>query len=894
MSRSPERPPRLSTALLRRILPSGGRRDCILGDFHEEFLRRSREDSGRSASVWYRREAVSVAAYALRRRLGFAAVRPRSTTTTANTTRSEEVWTSILQDLTTTARNLRRSPGFSLIAIFSLAIGIAGSTLIFGFVNALFFRPPAGVRDPSELIVIYTNHPGRPFGSSAYPDVEDIREQVSALNGVTAFDTDEELRLDEGSSVSLFGMEVDSDYFRTLGIALSLGRGFTSEESAPKPSESVVIVSHEAWQDYFGGTTDILGRSVRINGLLRVVIGVAPAGLSVPGLPITPMVYLPLHGDWMGQRGTSFLRVMGRLAAGADIELARQQLQALGTRLRHEYPESWLDQRGNSRSFGAESEAEGRIPPGDRSQMAVLLSILMTVLLTILAVACTNLANLLLARLSRREGEIALRRALGGSALRLTSLLMLESWILASIAGALALTCVIWINGAIAGGTLLAGLPARLHLTVDWRVLGFAVTTAFLTGLFLGALPSWRAVRNDPLPAIRGMRGIRSSMGNIRMRRMLIVVQTAVSLILVVSAALLVRSVRVADAADLGFEPDQVVGLSVNLDSREYSADEASLLVRDLDRRLSELPSKTAMALVLPLSGRISEEAVTISSLGADSDIPVQNNLVTPGYFEVMGMRLARGRTFRPGDASKPVAIVNEAFVGRYLDSPSALSATLRVRDQERRIVGVVKDAKYASISEPPTPRFWLPLGDRRLGELALISRTDGSPQTALRTLADVVGDADPYLPIQQPALLSDLARSSILPLRVASGVLGASGVLALVLVVIGIYGVVGYAVHQRMGEIGVRMALGSEPSRVISLVLRDSLRLTSYGLVIGLLGVIAVTRLIASMLIGIDPLDLPSLAIGLVLLLSASAGASLLPAWKAGRIDPVQALRSE
>lgn len=812
-------------------------------------------------------------------------------------------------DLRYAARNLRRRPLFAVVAVSSLTLGIGATTLIFSAVNAMFLRPPAHVEAPQRLAAVYSgSSEGQPYSVSSYPDFLDIREAVDAFEDVAAYIVGMEMNLRSGEQTRpLFGETVSPNYFGLLGVTPALGRFFSSGEMERGGVADEVVIGYGLWMRALGGDADVLGRQLPIDGRPMTVVGVAPRGLRSLQFPVQPDVWVPMAavrdgGDsgWLTERGHRGLNLVARLADGATLAGARQQLDVLSRRLFEEHPRLWAGERGEPRSLSALAEQEARLSPSDRGAAAGFSALLMVTVLLVLAIACSNLANLLLSRAIARQPETAVRLALGAGRWRLIRMLLSESLVLAAAGGLAGTLAAHTLTRSIAQGSGWAGLPFQVDLTVDPRVLGFAVVTTLVTGLLFGLAPAIQSSSPDLIAALRGTAVAGDRRRSVNLRNALIVGQVAVSLILVIAASLFLRSLRATAGLDPGFTAQGVATLPLDLSQLD---DDPAHHRQIMDAVLARLQSNAAidragLATSVPLGGSHTRWSFRIDGTDADPQEPtaVGVNIVTPGYLGLMDMPLLRGRelTDADGGAAPLVAMVNEAFVRQYAAADDALTLRIVVDGGPIQVVGVVATATYRRVNEEPEPRIWVPLAQHPRSRATLLARAAAGRPTPLSTLREAVLAVAPEMPVRTPVALTDVVTTSMAPQRVAAAVLGAAGVVALILAIIGIYGVVAFSVSRRRREIGVRIALGARGRDVVGMIVGESCILVGIGMALGLPMALALTGLLGGILTGVGTMDPTSILFGCAALGIAALTASLAPARRATRIDPLITLRSE
>jgi predicted permease len=813
------------------------------------------------------------------------------------------------QDVAYAARILRRSPVFTATAVLSIAIGIAGNAAIFSLADALLLRGRPGITDRGRLVELGRSQDGRGFDNFSYPNYLDFRDRNTVFTGLagTRFDP-EPMGLGAGESAErVWGMPVSGNYFDVLSVPFALGRGFRPEEDLLNGDNAVAVIGYRLWQNRFGGSPDILGRTVHLNARPFTIVGVTPNGFTGTNA-FSSDLWIPLTAFWsMAGRNASLLtsrqsvwmQGVGRLKPGVTMEQARAELDAIARALEHEYPRE-------NKGKGAVIAPLGNVPAGEvRTVFAAFIGFLFALVGLVLLIACTNVAGMLLARGVVRAREVAVRLAIGAGHGRIIRQLVTESLLLALVGGG---------AGVIGAAAMIRGLralvpamplPLAAELAIDWRVVAFSVLLAALTGLLFGLVPAFQAARTDlvsTLKADAGGGGVRRA----RVRQAFVVAQVAMSVLLVVCALLFARSLRHAADIDAGF--DAANADIVTLDFRLAGYDAASGLqaAEQFLLRAQTLPGvrSAAFARVLPLTG----SGLGLGRLrrpgepGDGPGIRADWNVVTPGYFDTMAVPLVGGRGFAPSDRDGGpfVAIVNETFARRVWPGQDAIGQVLRVDDfgparesRELHVVGVARDAKYRSLGEEPMSFVYVPLAQRFMSELTLVARRAGG-ESVVPAIRSLLRQMEPNLPITGAATLEEATSFGLLPQRVAVWVAGGFGVVGLLLACIGIYGITAFTVMQRRREIGVRVALGATRDGVLRLVVGQAMRMAWLGVLLGLTAAAAVTQLLASLLYGIRPLDPASFSLGAALFTVLALVASWLPARRAASVNPVDALRSE
>jgi putative ABC transport system permease protein len=827
------------------------------------------------------------------------------------------------RDLRYAVRTLRRSPVFTLVAVVSLTLGIGANTAMFQLLNALVLRS-LPVPNPHELVEIRLperdldlgrgNFPRYP--ALSYPVWERIRERQQAFSAMFAW-ADEGFNLAPSGEVRRVpGVWVSGDYFPVLGLTPALGRLFTAADDRPGCGLPGAVLGHDFWQREFGGDRQTVGRTITYNGISVEVIGVAPAGFH--GLQVgqsfdvaLPFCSLPAMrpGTTLLSSGTTWwITPMGRLRPGWTIERADAHLRAISSSvfaasLPPEYPAVSVKDYLAS-TLMAEPAAAGRSYL--REEYSTPLTLLLAMTAFVLLIACANLTNLMLARGAVRQRELSLRLALGASRGRLISQLLSESIVIAGLSA---------IAGAFVAHALSLILvqliatsrqPIVLTLTPDWRVVLFMAGTALMACLVLGLTPALRASRGSPGDALKaGARSVAGDRESLLLRRLLVVAQVAVSLVLVVGALLFARSFSNVLSEPLGFEPRGVLIVEASLPPPAPPPAAVAALKRELLASLRALPGVTAAAetSIIPLSGTNSSNTTW---LDGSSRAQGQNTFsagISPGYFQTLGMRLIAGRDIRATDqpTSPLVAVVNEAFVRTRMPGQSPIGRQLHVEasptspERTFEIVGLVADAKYRRLREGRRPVVYIAqaqrLGGGAGGSFLVRSATPAKAFTP--AVRDTLARVNPNLRFVVRTLDGDI-RDTMLRDRVMAMLSSLFGLLAALLAAVGLHGVVSYAVERRRREIGIRLALGASRSTIVRSVLRESGLLIGMGLVLGVILSLVLTGAARTLLFGLEPRDAATLAFAVAALTIVSFTASVLPAQRAARVDPMSTLKDE
>lgn len=797
----------------------------------------------------------------------------------------------LLQDLRFSLRWLRRSPGFTIAAIATLGIGIGANSAIFTLVNSILLRP-LPYPEPARLVRVWAENPKRDqVRANVNPlDFADFRREAKSAE-LTAMSARAVSLLVDGDPERLRGALVEGSFFRLLGAGIAAGRAFTAEEERPGAPD-VAMISHELWQRRFHGAAGTVGRSVPIDDKPTLIVGILKPGFRPPGITERerPMIYQPLRiQDSMG-RGGHWLRTFARLAPGATAASGQAELSGIASRLEKEY--SGTNSGWTVRLEGLKQSEVGNV----RTSLLILFISVALVLL----IACSNVANLLLARAAARRHEVVLRNALGADRGRIVRQLLTESVVLALAGGLLGLALG-W--AGLRSFALLLGpetLPRFQELSLDLRVVLFTLGIAVATGLIFGLAPAYRAARATLGTELRqGERG-----AGRRLPAALIVGQLAVALVLLIGAGLLIKSFSRLLKVDPGFRPENRIAIDVDLPGSRYgeSAQMSSLFERLLERA-SALPQVEAATAVdiLPFSSGFNCSSFTAPDLAQEilDQVPcVEYRVVAPGYFETLGIPIRSGRSLAARDAAgAPLAVVVNEKLARALwqdKSPLGRSLTLGFEEEApHSIVGVAGDVHHFGLGNEAAPEIYVTYLQHPTTPMTVVLKTPSTAEQMTASMRSLLRDLDPQLPLGQvedlPALISD----SVAAPRLRTLLLTLFAAFALLLAAIGIFGVVAYSVAQRTREIGIRMALGADRGRVKKLIVGQTMAMAAVGLALGLGGAFASTRLLASSLYGIGSTDPSVFLIGVAVLAAATLAACYLPARRASRLEPTEALRT-
>ncbi|HET9743659.1 MAG TPA: ABC transporter permease [Terriglobales bacterium] len=813
-------------------------------------------------------------------------------------------WERLIQDLRFGARSLRKTPGFTFVAVLSLALGIGGNATVFSWVQAVLLHPLAGVPQSNRLVAVETVMPNGEYHTSSYPDYRDFRDQNHVFSGVVGAELiNTMVKLPQESEPERnWGEIVTENFFDVFGVQAEHGRFFHQADAHGLNSDPDVVLSYRFWQKRFGADPHVIGSAVTINQHPFTVIGIAPPGFTGAIVGIAAQYWVPIMMEPVAQgadleyRAPGFIHILGRLRPGVSIEQANSELQTISARLQSQYP-------ANSKSVGVHVFPLWEAHYGLQPLLLPVLGFLTIVVVLVLLIACANVANLLLARATVREREIALRAALGASRARLVRQLLSESLVLAVLGGIGGVALAYGASNLLMYFLPPAHLPMGLPLGLDVRVLLFTLALTLVTAVLFGLTPALQASRPNVNQSLQeGGRTASGSAGRQRLRNLLVVTETVLSVVLLVGAGLLVRSLRAAEHTDPGFNPEHVLLAAMSLGgSNGYTDVQAAQFYGRLVEQLKTLPGvkSASMEHWVPLwfEGRGSTRpTIEGYTFRPEEDHSIDYNVVGQDYFGTMQIPLLQGRDFSLRDNlnSPMVCIVNETMAKRFWPGQNPIGHRLNSWGVLWTIVGVAKDTKYHSMNEQRQSFLYFPLLQDTESDANILIRTDGPPLQFLTTVRAQVHALDPAATIVDSDDLGNLLSVSLFSYRIAASLSTVLGILGLLLASVGLYGVLSYSVNQRRQEIGIRMALGADRRSVLRLVVGGGLRLSLIGIVLGLAAALIFGRGLGSLLYGVQASDPVTLVGVAIVLLIVGLLACYLPARRATLVDPIVALRHE
>lgn len=798
-------------------------------------------------------------------------------------------------------RMIVKSPLFTSIVVLTLALGIGLNTAVFAAVEALLLRPLTGVTEPDRLLQVYRTWPGQEYGSNSIPHFLDVRSRSGdVFSGVSAWTF---VTMNVAASerpVRVFGQMVSADFFNTLGVNVTRGRGFVAAEDEGRGAHPIAVLSHNGWRLHFGSDPDIIGKRVAVNGRMVEIIGIAPEEFAGPLAMAPPAMWMPLMqleqlrpGSRFENRNNNYMNIVARLNPGVTAEQAKARLDAINAELRAEFPDSY--QRAG---IGVVPQPDAGIHPSFRGASLGLSSVVMVVVALLLLVACVNVANLFLARSRDRAREMAVRLALGAGRGALVRQLLVESALFAVLAGGAGLLLAWWVIRLMNGIRLPIDIDFAPDLRLSPVVLAFALGASLVTSVLFGLVPALAATRPALVPALKGE--VAGAGGRSRMSRTLVVAQMALSMILLTGAGLFLANLKNATALDKGFVSENLLIVDLDPQLQGYDRGRSEQFYTTLLGRLSTNPAIRSVATIdaVPLGLNNSDRGVTIPGYAPaeNENMSIHYAIVSPGYFRTLGVPLLEGREFETRDDSGAVRaiVVNQRFVDRFWPGQKAEGRTVQTAGRDFTIVGVVPTGKYLRLGEAPLPHMWFAQAQLWSAGTSVLIKTVGDPMSALPMVRSEVAALDATMPVSNVRTMEGHLGISLLPARLTGLALGVFGVLGLVLASVGMYGVMAYSVAQRTREIGIRMATGAGAGDVVRLIMRQGLTLVAVGTVIGLAGAWGASRLLQGLLYGDNTNDPMTFVAVPLVLIAVAALATFVPARRAARVDPAITLKAE
>ena len=808
------------------------------------------------------------------------------------------------QDIRYGIRMLVKAPGVSIVATIALALGIGANTAIFSVVNAVLLRP-LPFANSEQLMNVWETDSTRGYsrGSASYPNFVDWREQNHVFEHMSTYYANDFIMTGRGEPTRLQGAVVNADLFPLLGVAPVIGRGFLPDEDKPGESGRVVLLSQNLFQKRFNADPNVVGQSMVLGGKNYTIVGVMPPAFQFPiqNQPVELWTTVALDSEGKdpitNERGAHYMNVIARLKPGVSKEQAQAEMTSISARLEQQYPDK--DLHKSTRIQPALEALVGDIRPA--------LLILLGAVGCVLLIACANVANLLLARAMMRHKEMAIRSALGASRIRVVRQLLTESVLLSLTGGALGLVMAVWWSDL-----LMAlgkdNIPRALQVGLDWHVLGFTFLVSLLTGVIFGLVPALHSSKTELTESLKeGGRGSGDGARRNGIRGILVVSELAIAVVLLVGAALLIQSLWRLQHVSPGFESQNLLTFVVGIPDVKYPTGKQAQFYRDLTARIESLPGvRSASSVIpLPLSGELF--SISFETEGrpvAKGDQPSADFFaISNGYFKTLGVSILKGRDFNERDSEKApgVIIVNQAFAQKFFPGEDPVGKHIKpgISTDEnkpvmREIVGVVGDVRNRNLSSELRAGYFVPAAQIPFNQMTLIVRTTNDPHSLITAVQNEVHSMDAEVPVFNVKTMDQHIAATVAAPRFNTTLLAIFAAVALVLTIVGLYGVMSYSVAQRTNEIGIRMALGARVTDVLALVFKQGMILVLIGEVIGLAGAFALTRLIRGLLFGVAPTDFRTFIAVAAVLAAVALLATLIPARRAAKVDPLVALRYE
>ena len=809
----------------------------------------------------------------------------------------------LFQDVRYSVRALRNSPGFAVIAVLTLALGIGANTTIFSWINSTLLNPIPGVKDTSRIVMPFLGTEPADPNVFSYPDYVDLRDRNHSFEGLAATSMEPVDLTGHGKPERVWGCLVSANYFDVLGLHPILGRGFVPADDQKPLGAPYAVISYRFWQTHFGGDRGIIGRTINLDQHPYAIIGVTPplfqgnqTGLRVEiWVPLMMQQQLKSSFQRLERRDIGWLILTGRLKKSVTREQSEAEMNGLFAQLVRDFP---TDHKGRTHITVSPL---WRAPFGANGYLYILLPILMAISGAVLLLACANVANLQLVRGVSRQREIAIRLSLGANRAKLVRQMLVESGVLAIVGGTFAVFLTLWTSTLFAKFMPPSELPIVLDVPTDGRVLTAAFVISILTAVFFGLLPALRSSNMEPAAVLKADGATASaSRHKARLASGLVVAQISLSLLLLVCAGLFIRAFDKTQRFDLGFNPDHVLLSTFDLFPAGYKAEDGMAFERQLMTKLNTIPGMESATLAdwVPLGFDSSSLWVKPEGYQAQphESMEVGQTSVGPDYLKTMQIPLAAGRFFTFDDTTKTqdIAVVNEAFAARYWPGQNAIGKRLEADGAWRTIVGITRNAQTNDLSELAQPFLYLPLLQDYSHTVTIHARVTGNPLTYTSAIENTVHELNADLPVYDVSTLKARVQVVTTNQRIGGTFVGCFGLLALALAAIGIYGVIAYTTRQRTQEIGIRMALGAQQKEIFDLILGQGVRLTFIGVALGLVLSLLLTRFLRSLLFGVTTTDPLTFAVVIALLSAAALIACYLPARRAMLIDPIESLRHQ
>jgi len=810
----------------------------------------------------------------------------------------------ITQDIRYGWRLMVRKPGFAIVSVLTLGLGIGANVSMFSWVDGRMRHLLGGVDRPERMVALNGTSRTRTDLNVSYPDFLDFRQRrPDSVDDLIVYElAPMNMRTETGDPQRVFGEMVSGNYFDVLGARAALGRTFLPEEGVVPNRHAVAVISHNFWQRRFGGDASVVGRTITLNSQAFTVVGIAAEGFHGTQAYLNLDLWVPLMmqpaltggTDRLSTRGNKWLAAMIRMKPGVTLARAENDLGLVAQNLARTY--------ADDAAYGVKLYELWRAPAMGGAAVTAVMGVQLGVAGIVLLIACANVANLLLASAATRQRETAVRLTLGASRSRLVQQMLTESTLLAVAGGLCGLLFAYWTRNAVRLFIPPAPLPIEINPHIDSSILLFAAGVTFVTAFLFGLMPALQGAASSVMSALKdSATAVTATPRRARLRKALVVVQVALSLMLLVSAGLFVRTLMNAQSVDPGFSTRNGLLTAIDLTPAGYDAPRGRVFFRDILARVRELPAVDAatVAARMPLGfggGSDTSAAIEGYTPAPNEEVTLYYNRVGSDYLKTMGIRLISGREFTELDTpDRPdVAIVNETVARRYFSGRDPVGGRIRIGPRTLQVIGVARDGKYKSITERPLPYMYLPIQQWYRGDAVLIVKTAGEPGALVPRLHEAFRSLDANVPLFDIRTMAEHLEIAVFVQRMIASLLTAFGGLALILATVGLYGVIAALAAQRTPEIGMRMALGATRGDIVSMILKQGLGMTLVGIGVGLAGAVGMTRLFKGLLVGVSATDTVSFAGTTLLLVAVATAAAYLPARRAAGIDPLAALRNE